>query len=189
MGLVKHRPEAHVAHNFSVDTVDERPGRSVRKLFEIHFVSGEPLDHTPGQFVELSVMGIGEGPISISSPPRGTNSFELAIRRVGNLTNAVHLLKAGDKVVVDPASWCGECEQCRIGRENTCYNLRFLGTPGQGGGCLCEYIVMPEKSCLVINDKISLEQAALCEPFAIGVYSVQQAQMQKNAKIASDLLS
>jgi len=68
------------------------------KLFEMHFVNGEPLDHTPGQFVELSVMGIGEGPISISSPPRGNNSFELAIRRVGNLTNAVHLLKAGDKV-------------------------------------------------------------------------------------------
>ena len=68
------------------------------KLFEMRLVSGEPLGQMPGQFVELSVMGIGEAPISVSSPPRGDNSFELAIRKVGNLTNAVHSLKTGGMV-------------------------------------------------------------------------------------------
>ena len=68
------------------------------KLFEMHLMSGEPLGHNPGQFVELSVMGIGEAPISVSSAPRETNSFELAIRKVGNLTNAVHKLVIGDTV-------------------------------------------------------------------------------------------
>jgi NAD(P)H-flavin reductase len=68
------------------------------KLFKMYLVSGEPLGHKSGQFVELSVMGIGEAPISISSPPQEDNSFELAIRKVGNLTNAVHSLKIGDKV-------------------------------------------------------------------------------------------
>ena len=68
------------------------------RLFEIHLENGERLGHKPGQFVELSVMGIGEAPISVSSPPRADNSFELAIRKVGNLTNAVHRLKVGDKV-------------------------------------------------------------------------------------------
>jgi len=68
------------------------------KLFELHLVNGEPLNHKPGQFVELSVMGIGEAPISVSSPPRQNGAFELAIRKVGNLTNAVHLLKTGDRV-------------------------------------------------------------------------------------------
>jgi len=68
------------------------------KLFEMHLVSGEPLGHKPGQFVELSVMGIGEAPISVSSPPRENDSFELAIRKVGNLTGAVHSLKTGDTV-------------------------------------------------------------------------------------------
>jgi len=68
------------------------------KLFEMSLVSGEPLGHNPGQFVELSVMGMGEAPISISSAPRKTNSFELAIRKVGNLTNAVHRLIIGDTV-------------------------------------------------------------------------------------------
>jgi len=68
------------------------------KLFEMRLMSGEPLCQKPGQFVELSLMGIGEAPISISSAPRDNNSFELAVRRAGNLTTAVHNLKLGDKV-------------------------------------------------------------------------------------------
>ncbi|MFH1349952.1 MAG: FAD/NAD(P)-binding protein [Pseudomonadota bacterium] len=68
------------------------------KLFEMVLLDGEPLGHKPGQFVELSLMGLGEAPISISSAPRDDRSFELAIRKVGSLTNAVHRLKTGDKV-------------------------------------------------------------------------------------------
>lgn len=70
------------------------------KLFELHLENGEPLGHLPGQFVELSVMGIGEAPISISSASRDDGSFDLAIRKVGNLTNGVHRLQVGDKVGV-----------------------------------------------------------------------------------------
>ncbi len=97
---------------------------------------------------------------------------------------AVRRVKPGDRVVVDPAASCQQCDQCKQGRKNTCRNLRFLGTPGQGGGCLCEYIVMPEESCYPANGEITFEQAALCEPFAIGVYSVQQAELPKKANIA-----
>lgn len=68
------------------------------KLFEMRLISGEPLGHMPGQFVEVSVMGIGEAPISVSSAPREDSSFELAIRKVGNLTNAMHELAVGTRV-------------------------------------------------------------------------------------------
>jgi sulfite reductase subunit B len=68
------------------------------KLFEIQLEAGERLGHLPGQFVEMSIVGVGEAPISVSSGPRENGSFELAIRKVGNVTNAVHGLKAGDKV-------------------------------------------------------------------------------------------
>jgi len=68
------------------------------KLFQLHLSNGKPLGHKPGQFVEVSVMGIGEAPISISSPPINDNSFELAVRKVGNLTNAMHGLGVGDKL-------------------------------------------------------------------------------------------
>jgi sulfhydrogenase subunit gamma (sulfur reductase) len=68
------------------------------KLFEMNFLDGRSLGHKPGQFVEVSILGIGEAPISISSPPGVKNSFELAIRKVGNLTNAIHGLNIGDKI-------------------------------------------------------------------------------------------
>jgi len=103
------------------------------------------------------------------------------VKAVGD---SVARVKAGDQVVVEPAVSCHECDQCRQSRENTCYKLRFLGTPGQGDGCLCEYIVMPQESCFPINGAITLEQAALCEPFAIGVYSVKQSNVSKDAKVA-----
>lgn len=55
-------------------------------------------DYTPGQFVEVSVAGIGEAPITITSSPTQKNGFELVIRKIGNVTNAVHNLSEGAKI-------------------------------------------------------------------------------------------
>ena len=103
------------------------------------------------------------------------------VKAIGSLVTRV---KVGDRVAVDPAVSCHKCSQCRMGRENTCENLRFLGCPGQGGGCLCEYIIMPQESCFPTAGAITLEQAALCEPFSIGVYAVKSAHVPQNADIA-----
>jgi len=97
---------------------------------------------------------------------------------------SVTRVEVGDEVVIDPAVSCYECPQCKLGRENTCYNLRFLGTPGQGPGCLCEYIVMPQEACYPTRGELTLEQAVICEPLAIGAYSVQRARMPQHANIA-----
>jgi len=66
------------------------------RLLRLRFTDGHRLDHQPGQFVEVSVLGIGEAPISISSSPTRDDSFELGIRAVGNVTRAIHLLKPGE---------------------------------------------------------------------------------------------
>ncbi len=92
-------------------------------------------------------------------------------------------VKVGDKVAIDPAVTCQNCDQCKMGRQNTCRNLKYLGTPGQAEGCLCEYIVMPQESVYPVNERITLEQAALSEPLSIGVYAVKQASMTKASKI------
>jgi L-iditol 2-dehydrogenase len=102
---------------------------------------------------------------------------------VAQIGKAVKNIKVGDKVAVEPTVVCHKCDQCRMGRENTCRNIKFLGTPGQGDGCLCEYIVMPAENCFVVTDKLTLTQAALCEPFSIGIYSVKQGWSQYHNKI------
>lgn len=66
-------------------------------LFEIEFDDHTQLDHQPGQFIELSIFGIGEAPISISSPP-GSTSFEIVVRAVGDVTTKLHSMSPGDKI-------------------------------------------------------------------------------------------
>jgi NAD(P)H-flavin reductase len=66
------------------------------KLFRVRKNDGKALGHLPGQFVQVSLLGWGEAPISVaSSPTRGT-IFELGVRRAGSLTSALHDLTAGD---------------------------------------------------------------------------------------------
>ena len=69
------------------------------KVFEISLPGARPLGHKPGQFVQVSVLGVGEAPISISSSPsRSSAGFELAVREVGNVTSALHRLAPGSSV-------------------------------------------------------------------------------------------
>lgn len=67
-------------------------------LFEIALDDNSELGHNPGQFVEVSIMGIGEAPISVSSSPTQKETFELCVRAAGNVTNGMHRLEVGDKV-------------------------------------------------------------------------------------------
>jgi len=67
------------------------------KLFEIELDNGRSLGHMPGQFVEISIPGYGEAPISVSSSPDGKR-FQLIVRKMGDLTSKLHTMKEGDKV-------------------------------------------------------------------------------------------
>jgi L-iditol 2-dehydrogenase len=93
-------------------------------------------------------------------------------------------LKAGDRVAVDPLIWCNQCDQCRRGRVHTCRDQRFLGCPGQVAGCMTELLVMPAQSCFKVPDGMNMVQAALVEPFAIGVYARRLAGDVAGRKIA-----
>ncbi len=95
----------------------------------------------------------------------------------------VTYLKVGDRVAIDPAMPCFECDQCKAGRFHTCRHLKFLGCPGQADGCMSEYIVMPERSCFKIADWVSFEEAVISEPLAIGYYATRLAGTLKGKTI------
>ncbi len=71
---------------------------AMEKQYELELDSGWPLGHSPGQFVQVSLFGIGECPISICSSPTRPQTFELTIRRAGEVTSAIHRLEPGDAV-------------------------------------------------------------------------------------------
>ncbi len=54
-------------------------------------------NHRPGQFVMLSVLGVGEAPFSICQAPAG-EELELTVRRVGTVTNRLFELEPGARV-------------------------------------------------------------------------------------------
>jgi len=62
----------------------------LKPLREIHFRAG--------QFMQLTIYGIGEAPFTPSSSPYDTKQMEITILKAGYLTEAVHHLKAGDEI-------------------------------------------------------------------------------------------
>jgi sulfhydrogenase subunit gamma (sulfur reductase) len=80
---------------------DVRAVTESEKLLTVRLPKGISLNHRPGQFVELSILGVGEAPISISSSPsRSNGTFQLCVRKAGDLTSVIHQLKTEDTVGV-----------------------------------------------------------------------------------------
>ncbi|KKK69391.1 hypothetical protein LCGC14_2934510, partial [marine sediment metagenome] len=56
--------------------------------------------YNPGQFIMLSIPGLGESPFSISSTPSRPGILELGVRKVGKLTDALFQKKDNDVVYI-----------------------------------------------------------------------------------------
>lgn len=78
--------------------VRSEPMTELERFIDLKLDCGKELGHLPGQFAEVSVFGVGEAPISISSSPTQDGSFQMVVRKAGNVTRAMHSLKPGDKV-------------------------------------------------------------------------------------------
>jgi NAD(P)H-flavin reductase/NAD-dependent dihydropyrimidine dehydrogenase PreA subunit len=105
MPLSAAQPDVNISTEGNIDYVPELgtiikkvPMTTFETLFEIRLDDGSELGHEPGQFVEVSVFGIGEAPISISSSPTKKKTFELCVRKLGNVTRSLHNLDMGAKV-------------------------------------------------------------------------------------------
>ncbi len=79
--------------------------------------------------------------------------------------------KVGDRVVVQPIIYDGDCAACQDGLINCCYSNGFIGLSGWGGG-LAEHIVVPEYAVYHLPDNVALDVAALVEPLAVGWHAV-----------------
>jgi NAD(P)H-flavin reductase len=79
------------------------PQMTDHRLFQLKFVDEDvarAFSHAPGQFVEVTVLGVGEAPISISSPPTRPGIIEICIRKAGSVTSALFELQKGDLIAL-----------------------------------------------------------------------------------------
>lgn len=58
----------------------------------------EPIAFRAGQFMELTVPGLGEAPFTPSSSPHLPEKMGITVLRTGTVTDALHEMKAGQKV-------------------------------------------------------------------------------------------
>jgi sulfite reductase subunit B len=93
---ITEKGKIHVPQSASITRIERLT--ETEMFFEITLDDKKSLGHQPGQFVEVSIFGVGEAPISVSSPPSSTPTFELIVRRVGNVTSHLFSMKVGDKL-------------------------------------------------------------------------------------------
>ena len=87
----------------------------------------------------------------------------------------------GDKVVVRPLDWCGECPTCDAGHTHICQNLKFMGidTPG----AFQSSWTVKARTLHKLPDGVDLKQGALIEPLSVACHDVRRARLQAGEKV------
>lgn len=75
-------------------------------------------------------------------------------------------LRTGDRVAIEPAITCGQCEFCRAGRANLCLTSRFMSSGGVWG-LFREFATIPATNADPIPAALSFDQATLIEPLSV----------------------
>ncbi len=78
----------------------------------------------------------------------------------------VNRLRTGDRVAIEPAITCGQCEFCRAGRANLCLTSRFMSSGGVWG-LFREFATIPAANADRIPDSLTFDQATLIEPLSV----------------------
>jgi NADPH:quinone reductase-like Zn-dependent oxidoreductase len=77
---------------------------------------------------------------------------------VAELGEGVSNLAPGDRVLVQPGLFCGNCEACLAGEQSLCVQFRILGE--HAPGTLAEKALVPARNLFAIPERLSFEQAA-----------------------------
>ena len=90
--------------------------------------------------------------------------------------------EVGTHVVSNPTGGCGECRPCRRGRPAVC--LRRPPTDYlEFNGAFCRYLAVPAERLLRIPDGLSIREAALTEPTAIAIHTVNLAGVSADDRV------
>ncbi len=85
--------------------------------------------------------------------------------------------RAGERVVVEPANPCEECDACTSGNGNLCQRVEFCGHFPTAGG-LSTLIAWPGSLLLPIPDSIVGDDVALLEPLGIALHAIDLSKFE-----------
>ena len=88
----------------------------------------------------------------------------------------VHHLEIGDRVVVNPNYYCGNCEYCRKNLPNQCTHIEALGIDYDGA--FAKYVRIHSTVAYKISESVSVEVASCAEPLACAVNGLNKVDIK-----------
>ena len=103
---------------------------------------------------------------SASYPIVPGHEFAGSVVAVGDEVKGVGI---GDFVAVEPNIVCGQCSFCRVGRDNLCERWSAIGVAQRDGGW-AEFVAVPARNALVLDEAFPRRLAPLIEPLSCAVH-------------------
>ncbi len=130
----------------------------------------EPIPKSNEVLVRVKVVGICGTDLGIYEGKRAAAKYPMIIGHeaaglIVKVGSEVAGLEKGERVVIEPKLWCGECWFCRKGAYYQCDNGRTIGV-NAGKGAFAEYLTVPDQNCHRLAQGISWEEAALIDTLA-----------------------
>ncbi|WP_298500621.1 galactitol-1-phosphate 5-dehydrogenase [uncultured Methanobrevibacter sp.] len=88
----------------------------------------------------------------------------------------------GKKTSIFPLMPCFKCDACQKQEFAQCATYNYFGSRCDGG--YSEYLLVPKWNLVLFNDKLDYKIAALCEPGAVAIHSVNIGNIQEDENIA-----
>ena len=117
----------------------------------------------------------GFGTVRIREPMVLGHEVAGTVAAVGEGVTAV---KVGERVAVNPSRPCGACKFCLEGLPNQCLEMRFFGSAMRMPhvqGAFRDLLLCEAVQCHRVADGVALTEAALAEPFSVGLHGVSRA--------------
>ena len=115
-------------------------------------------------------------PIETTMPHVGGSDVAGVVVEAGEGVDAARI---GERVVLNPSLWCGECEWCRRGEESMCLRYRIIGEHTNGG--FTEFLAVPPEAPSTSTSSPGWRRARECRARHAVMYDTGSAAASSNA--------
>jgi threonine 3-dehydrogenase len=85
------------------------------------------------------------------------------VGEIVEIGDGVRNLSVGDRVTGEGHITCGECRNCRMGKQHLCSNT--IGVGVNRTGAFAEYLSIPGRNALKVHPEVSDDMASIFDPF------------------------